>query len=517
MRKFDKSKWGLAVLLTTTLFNETKAQFSLNGQIRTRTEIRDGLGNLPLIGAKTAAFTSQRSRLTFGYKWDRVTFQYSAQDVRIWGQDAATINNADGNKLSTHEAWAEVVLANSADTTIGFKAIQNLSLKIGRQELVYDDVRLLGNLDWLQQARRFDAAVLKAQHLGWALDLGGGFNQNTDAFGYNGTFYVGANAPATALSNKNVSLAIPVGFLPTAGKGGAPIVAGPLSTNAQNQNFKSFQLIYLTRKFKQTKFSGLFFKDDFSKYRSDSIGNPAQGYVFGRRYDLTGVNSRLTYGAMLNGQFGNASAKLGKVAWQAWGYLQSGKDRDGFKIKGAYHYGAFAMMQKGKFSIGPSYEILSGNDGFTQVSGQTSKFDPLYGTPHKHWGYMDYFYVGTGSPAGGLIDAQIKTKYAAQKLTATFDAHYFGLAAATPNKLKDVPAGTAIDKKLGFEYDLVLSYLLNKFSTVEFGYSIMQGSKSLEYAKFGSIDKYQKTGTWAYLMINIRPDFFYSKPVAIKQ
>jgi hypothetical protein len=89
------------------------------------------------------------------------------------------------------------------------------------------------------------------------------------------------------------------------------------STNGQKQMFKSFQMAYLTHKFKQTKFSALFFKDDFSKFRIDSLGNATAGYVYGRRYDQTGVNSRMTYGAMLTGQFGNASAKLGKVAWQA--------------------------------------------------------------------------------------------------------------------------------------------------------------------------------------------------------
>ena len=71
----------------------------------------------------------------------------SVQDVRVWGQDASSISNADGGKFGVHEAWAEIVLANSADTTVKFKPIQNLSLKIGRQELAYDDVRLLGNLD----------------------------------------------------------------------------------------------------------------------------------------------------------------------------------------------------------------------------------------------------------------------------------------------------------------------------------------------------------------------------------
>ncbi|MGL4632602.1 MAG: alginate export family protein [Leadbetterella sp.] len=513
MRKIDKIKWGLVILVLLGFQPATYSQLSLTGQLRTRTELRDGLGNLSPLDSKAAAFTSQRTRLTFNYKWDRVVFQTALQDIRVWGQDAATISNADGNKLSTHEAWAEVILANSADTTIKFRPIQNLSLKIGRQELVYDDVRLLGNLDWLQQARRFDAALLKAQHMGWVLDLGVGFNQNTDAFGVTGTNYVGGNAPTSALSNKNVTLSIPAGFLPTNGKGGAPVLATVLSTNGQNQNFKSFQMAYLSRKFKQTKLSLLFFKDDFSKYRPDSIGNVNQGYVYGRRYDVVGVNSRITYGGMLNGQFGNATSKAGKISWQAWGYLQSGKDRDGLEISNAHHYGAFLMLQKSKFSIGPSYEVLSGNNGFTQKTGTTSRFDPLYGTPHKHWGYMDYFYVGTGSPVGGLVDAQIKTKYAGSKLTATFDAHYFGLASSTPNRLSDAPAGSEIDSKLGFEYDFVATYTLNKFTTIELGYSIMQATNSLEYVKQNTIDKMKRTGNWGYLMINIKPDFFYTKTV----
>jgi hypothetical protein len=50
-----------------------KAQFMLTGQLRTRTEVRNGFGNLVLKGSKSAVFTSQRTRLIFGYKWDRLT------------------------------------------------------------------------------------------------------------------------------------------------------------------------------------------------------------------------------------------------------------------------------------------------------------------------------------------------------------------------------------------------------------------------------------------------------------
>jgi len=70
---------------------------------------------------------------------------------------------------------------------------------------------------------------------------------------------------------------------------------------------------------------------------------------------------------------------------------------------------------------------------------------------------------------------------------------------------------------LGIEYDLVLNNAINKFTAVEFGYSVMKGNNSLEYVKQTSMDKTCKTGQRAYLMLNIRPDFFYTKPVAIKQ
>ena len=105
---------------------------------------------------------------------------------------------------------------------------------------------------------------------------------------------------------------------------GAPVLANVVSTNGMNQQYKSMQMLYVSRKFGQTKFAGLFFKDDFSKYRLDSAGKAAAGYVYGRRYDLKGVNSRLTYGLLINGTIGNASGL--KKAWQVGAYFQSGKD-----------------------------------------------------------------------------------------------------------------------------------------------------------------------------------------------
>lgn len=484
------------------------AQVSLVGQVRTRTEYRDGLGNLAPLHSRPALFTSQRTRLTFNYKGERVTVQTSVQDVRVWGQDAATISLADGNRLMVHEAWAELTLANRADSSIRFRAVQNMSLRLGRQELVYDDVRLLGNLDWLQQGRRFDAALLKTQHRGWSLDLGAGFNQNTDAFGVTGTDYTPGNAPSSALSTRNVTLAIPAGFLPTSGRGGAPLLATPVSTNGQNQQFKAFQMAYLARQFRRARLSALVFKDDFQKYRLDSLGSPAQGYVYGRRYDVPGTHARITYGAMLTA---NTAGPFASVQGQVFAYGQRGRDRDGLRLRQAYHYGANLTIQKGPLSVGSGYEILSGNDATKLKVGETGRFDPLYGTPHRHWGYMDYFYVGTGSPVGGLKDAFLKCKYTGTRLGAGLDLHYFALAAPTYNRMPDAPTGARLDAKLGVEYDLTATYAFNKFTTLELGYCLMQGTNTLEYTKQGTMNQKDKLGKWAYLMLNIRPSFLAAR------
>ncbi|MDB5258246.1 MAG: hypothetical protein JWM14_2941 [Chitinophagaceae bacterium] len=492
------------------------AQYTFTGQIRTRTEYRNGVGNLLPLGSDAAFFTSQRTNLSFGYKWDRLIFSTQIRDVRVWGQDASSINNSDGNKLFLHEAWGEFILATASDTNSRLK-VDNLSIKVGRQELVYDDSRLLGNLDWLQQGRRHDAALIKFAHRGYQVDLGAAFNQNSDAFGKSGIFYSPNNSNPYATSTTGFLIPIPgtkPNFVPTAGKGGAPVIAGAgPSTNGMNQMYKTMQFLYLKKKFGQTAISALVFKDDFAKWRLDSIGNATTGFAYGRNYDQIGTNSRITTGLNINTVIGNASSG-GKWALQGFGYYQAGKDYNGVDLN-AYYYGANAMYQRGKFAVGPGYEMLSGND---KASTTNHRFDPLYGTPHKFWGYMDFFYTGTGSPIAGLQNAFLKTKYTAKDLTISMDVHQFWTASQSANRID----GGDLNKALGTEIDIVLNYNVNKFVNLEMGYSTMFATSSLEYVKSELAGVPTQNATrhnaqWAYLMLNIRPDFLFTKPVALTQ
>ncbi|RYF60691.1 MAG: hypothetical protein EOO39_32080, partial [Cytophagaceae bacterium] len=61
--------------------------------------------------------------------------------------------------------------------------------------------------------------------------------------------------------------------------------------------------------------------------------------------------------------------------------------------------------------------------------------------------------------------------------------------------------------KLGLEFDFTATYSLNKFTSLEAGYALMRGTNSLEYTKQNTMNQKDKLGTWAYLMINIRPTF----------
>lgn len=485
------------------------AQLSLTGQIRTRTEYRDGAGTLRLKVNSPSIFTTQRSRLTFNYKIDHIIFQTSLQDIRVWGQDASTISTADGNKLSLHEAWAEISLANKKDSTFKHSAVDYFAIKIGRQELLYDDSRLLGNLDWAQQGRRHDAVIFKLLNKGWQADLGVAFNQNTDAFNYNGTFYTPANVLPYVKDSKGNLVITPTAFIPLSNglglssKTGSPALQVMPSTNGLYQDYKAMEFLYVAKTFNKTKVTGLVVADHFARYINDSVKNIAgtdTGYVYGRRFNQQGVNSRITTGFLLN----SFLDKRKQYFLTAGFYYQAGKDRDAQKLS-AYTSTVSLTYSNNKFSYTAGWDYLSGNDAFS-ASTTNHRFDPLYGTPHKFWGLMDYFYVGTGSPTGGLSNPFAKVKYAgaAKRFTAQIDYHYFSLANNQKNS-----AGSAIDKYLGSEVDFVTTYALNKVTTIEYGVGLMGASKSMEYAKGITPGTSKLTGVWSYLMISIKPSFLF--------
>lgn len=122
-------------------------QIDVSADLRMRYEYRHGYSTLFADTLKAANFITQRSRLNIDFGNKNLKLRISPQNTRVWG-DAATSSKSDiSNQL--HEAWAELILSNK------------LSVKAGRQELNYDDARILGNADWAMQARSHDILLLK--------------------------------------------------------------------------------------------------------------------------------------------------------------------------------------------------------------------------------------------------------------------------------------------------------------------------------------------------------------------
>ncbi len=149
---------------------QTFAQFTLDGEFRPRTEFRNGYKTLNPSNTDAALFTSQRTRLNTKFEAEKYSFFVSIQDVRTWG-DVPQLNVSDKNGLAIHEAW-------------GLVNFNGMTLKAGRQEIVYDDSRMFGNVGWAQQGRSHDALLLKFGKT-FKLDLGFAFNQDSEALAGN--------------------------------------------------------------------------------------------------------------------------------------------------------------------------------------------------------------------------------------------------------------------------------------------------------------------------------------------
>ena len=78
------------------------------------------------------------------------------QDARLWGSEFNTFD-ASADQLDFHLAYLEL------EDVYG-KAV---SLRLGRQELVYGSTRLLGAVAWGNTPRAFDAAVLRLGEANW--------------------------------------------------------------------------------------------------------------------------------------------------------------------------------------------------------------------------------------------------------------------------------------------------------------------------------------------------------------
>ena len=179
-------------------------------------------------------------------------------------------------------------------------------------------------------------------------------------------------------------------------------------------------------------------------------------------------------------------------------YFQTGKNKQG--ISSRAHLAAIAA----KYRFNAVWQITLGDDFLTgdKPNTQTNEaFDPLYGTQHKFYGAMDYFYAGSGHANKGLNDLFIRTSWTHRFISASLDAHYFHATSAiyTTNN-------TQLDGYLGTELDATLSYAVDPSFSIKGGYSHLFYNVSLAEIK-------QQKGrdghaSWAWIMFVFKPILF---------
>ena len=159
-------KYIILAVFVMAVSESAKAQFSLSGEFRPRTEFSHGYKSLANENQDLSTITSQRTRVNAMFNTEFVKTKLVLQDVRNWGSQPQLVAN-ENYATSVHEAWAEVFFA------------PEFSLQAGRQELSYDDQRIFGNVGWTQQGRTHDVALLKYRK-NFTLHFGIAHHENND-------------------------------------------------------------------------------------------------------------------------------------------------------------------------------------------------------------------------------------------------------------------------------------------------------------------------------------------------
>jgi len=436
----------------------TYAQFTLKGEFRPRTELNHGYKSLMSEqGTMFSISTTQRTRLGMSYQSKLYKIGLQIQDVRGWGQ-TPQLTSVDGYTTTIHQAWAEVMLTDK------------FSVKLGRQELNYDDQRILGAVNWAQQARSHDLALFKYED-GFKLHFGLAVNQvQTRSFAVPKTY----KSMQFLWFNKQFSDAYTLSVL---------ILNNGVDDVTLNNPTASPMTTYSQIIGQRSVFKSGDIKVGFNFYYQ--MGQDKDTYV-----DDEGMNQHLGYSAM-----------------------NIGLD--------------FTYKFSDNISFGLGYEFLSGEsqtDTSIEYSHTNHAFAPLYGTNHKFNGWMDYFYVGNHGNSVGLQDIYLKLDYKKNKFIAGAAFHYFMSAADVRDWDKYYSSGrtevTALSSGLGMELDTYIGYKHSKGVLFKAGISGMFDSATMRELQtvrdpvMGIIQTSPAMGAsnyWGWVMVVVKPTFLNGK------
>lgn len=358
--------------------------FKIDFNFRTRTEVDNGFKTLLPKGKKTETNIYARARMGFNYYYRKLEVRFAGQDIRVWGEAGSIV--AKAANFTLFDAWAQ------------YRFTPKVAFKVGRQELSYDDERLLGALDWAMQGRRFDAVkgifTLSPQS---KLEIVGTYNNDDD--------------DTNDLEGTEFYKIVEAG-----------------------ERTKSIQVLhYQHQPVRGFSFSGI------------GLNNIVQS-ADGRHRAMA------TLGVHLKQSFSPRISIYGSA------YYQFGRNTQNQEKK-AYQVSLnMALKPVSLWRMVLGGEWLSGT-GYDADKGKNNSFSPLYGTNHKFNGFMDYFFVGNYFNSFGLNDYYWNNTFTTGSNNNLYVSLHYLSSNALLQKDRSRYLGTEVD--LVFTHKFSSSFLVN--------------------------------------------------------
>ncbi len=366
-----------------------------------------------------------------------INFKRDWLEMRVTPQHSAVWGQEGGSALNLYETWAKMTTRSG------------LFAQVGRVALNYDDERIIGSDDWAMASSSHDILRLGYEGHGHKAHLILAYNQNANVINSGGSVYVNGAQPYKTMHTLWYHYDLPR----------LPLGASLLFMNVGMQCTVEGLL-------EKTWFQHL--AGAYLSFRPDHW---------------------------------NAEASY---------YNQFGKNEHGIKIQAWMMSSKLTYMPSPKFNVTVGYDYLSGDKYFAVPTGHNvgmvhhdviKGFNTVYGSHHKFYGAMDFFYVSAYHDGftPGLQNAYIGSAYSPVKnLLLNASYHYF----ATATDLEDMK------KTLGHMIEFQAGYAISHDVRVAAGASFMWGSETMERLKRSSTKTNMR---WGWITLSVNPRIFSTK------
>lgn len=391
--------------------------------------------------SETNASAENYARFLLGRARLSADYKRGGLEVKVTAQHQGVWGQKGQGEFNLFEAWAKL------------KAKNGLFAQFGRQALAYDDERIIGPNDWAMAANSHDVLRLGYEGHGHRTHFIFGFNQNAENIS-GGTFYSDGAQPYKSMQTfwyhydvPRFPLGVSVLFMNVSMQGGELNGDGPSEPRNRYQHL---------------------------------VG----GFV---SYSLP---ERLSVEASYYHQMGHNEHNMKINAWMT-------------SVKASVQLLRRLTAVAGfDYLSGDKYFAVRGKNMLGVVRHDVQRgFNPVYGSHHKFYGMMDFFYVQTylDGFTPGLQNLYIGAEYfPLKKLKVNAMYHYM----ATATKLQD------INMTLGHDIDVEASYQILKDVKLSLGFSYMTGTETMQKLKRVPAGNDLK---WGWFSLDVSPRIFSKK------